>query len=141
MPLHPRPVLVALLLSAVPAFPADLTVVVTGAPANSGQIGCALYPGADGFPLDNSNASQSWHPVAAGGATCSFTGLSAGTYAVAASHDANGNRKADTNAVGLPTEAWGVSNNARPRLRAPRFDEAAFSIGATGAHRIEITLK
>jgi uncharacterized protein (DUF2141 family) len=28
----------------------------------------------------------------------------------------------------MPTEPWGVSNNARPKLRAPRFEEAAFSV-------------
>lgn len=34
------------------------------------------------------------------------------------------------NVTGLPTEQWGVSNNARPALRAPRFCEAVFSIAS-----------
>ena len=43
--------------------------------------------------------------------------------------DLNGNRRADTNFVGMPTEPWGVSNGVRPTMRAPRFDEAAFVVG------------
>ena len=47
-------------------------------------------------------------------------------------HDVNGNRRADTNLVGMPVEQWGVTNNARPTLRAPRFDEAAFAVAEAG---------
>ncbi len=47
-----------------------------------------------------------------------------GTYAVAVHHDANVNGKMDTNLLGIPKEGYGVSNDPRPRFRAPRFDEA-----------------
>jgi uncharacterized protein (DUF2141 family) len=53
-----------------------------------------------------------------------------GSYAVSIGHDLNGNKRVDTNFIGLPTEQWGVSNNARPSLRAPRFDEAVFKVAA-----------
>ncbi|MEC5216738.1 uncharacterized protein (DUF2141 family) [Actimicrobium sp. GrIS 1.19] len=36
----------------------------------------------------------------------------------------------DTNFIGLPMEQWGVSNEVRPRMRAPRFDEAAFKVAS-----------
>jgi uncharacterized protein (DUF2141 family) len=36
-------------------------------------------------------------------------------------HDLNGNHKTGTNWVGLPLEPWGVTNNVRPILRAPKF--------------------
>ncbi len=123
------------------AISADLIVDVSGAPSQSGQIGCALHSQAEGFPMDNSRATQSWHAVSNNGATCTFTGLTAGTYAVAVSHDTNANKKTDTNLVGIPTEAWGVSNNVRPRLRAPRFDEAGFAVPATGTFKIKIAIK
>jgi len=32
--------------------------------------------------------------------------------------------------LGAAIEPWGVSNNVRPSLRAPRFDEAAFKVPA-----------
>ena len=37
----------------------------------------------------------------------------------------------------MPKEAWGVSNNVRPRLRAPRFDVAVLEVG-TGETLVEI---
>jgi uncharacterized protein (DUF2141 family) len=61
---------------------------------------------------------------------CRFSDVPEGTYAASIGHDLNGNRRVDTNFVGLPTEPWGVSNNARPALRAPRFDEASFKVSA-----------
>ncbi len=47
-----------------------------------------------------------------------------GVYAVAVHHDANSNGKLDANFLGIPREGYGVSNDVRPRFRAPRFSEA-----------------
>ena len=49
-----------------------------------------------------------------------------GRYAIAAFHDLNGNNKLDTNMLGVPTEPYAFSNNARPKLRAPNWAEASF---------------
>jgi uncharacterized protein (DUF2141 family) len=90
--------------------------------------------------MDNSGAQAQWHP-AEGSVTCRFTGLADGTYAIAASHDLNGNKAVDTNFMGIPTEAWGVSNNVRPTLRAPRFEEAAFRVGEGKDVALDIKVK
>lgn len=54
--------------------------------------------------------------------------MPAGRHAVSVVHEVNGNRRADTNPVGQPTEQWGVSNGMRPTLRAPRSDESAYAV-------------
>jgi uncharacterized protein (DUF2141 family) len=110
------------------AFAADLVVRVSGIAAAAGEVGCALFTAPEGFPGDDAVARRVRLPADPAGVTCRFPDVPAGRYAVAVSHDANGNRKLDTNLVGMPTEAWGVSNNARPTLRAPRFDEARFEL-------------
>ena len=125
----------------VPALATDLTVNITGAPSNTGKIGCSLYNSPAGFPRDRTGRPGFWHEVRNGGATCMFEGLAAGTYAVAVSHDTNGNGKLDENFVGVPTEAWGVSNNARPFLSVPTFDDAAFVIPDEPSHAINIEMK
>ncbi len=108
--------------------PATLTVSVSLAGAAAGgDVGCALFAGPKGFPLDASSATAIWQP-AQSAMTCRFEGLAPGVYAVAVSHDLNSNRKTDRNFVGMPKEAWGVSNNVRPSMRAPRFEEAAVRI-------------
>lgn len=106
----------------------DLLVRVVGLTAPLGQVGCSLFTDEQGFPMDNSRARVQWLPAQADGATCRFSNVAPGRYAVSIAHDRNGNRRVDTNFIGLPTEPWGVSNNARPTLRAPRFDEAAFTV-------------
>ncbi len=51
-----------------------------------------------------------------------------GTYAAAVHHDANANGRMDTNLIGIPSEGYGVSNDPRPRFRAPHFSEAKVRI-------------
>jgi uncharacterized protein (DUF2141 family) len=114
---------------------ADLAVEIQGIGSDRGEIGCALFNDAHGFPLETASARVQWHPARRAGVTCRFDGLTAGTYAVAVSHDLNGNRKTDANLFGIPAEDWGVSGNVRPSLRAPRFSEAAFEVAARAGRR------
>jgi uncharacterized protein (DUF2141 family) len=115
-----------LFLSAVSA--ADLVVTVSEVASDEGEIGCALFREASGFPLDTAKAYQIWVKAKAGVVECRFAQLSPGTYAVAVVHDRNKNRKTDTGFMGRPKEDWGVSNNVRPKLRAPNFEEARFTV-------------
>lgn len=112
---------------------AELAVRVSGMLEPLGEIRCSLFAGADGFPMDNSKARTVGLPADAKGVTCRFTDVTPGRYAVSVGHDLNGNRRVDTNLVGMPTEQWGVSRNARPTLRAPRFDEAVLEVAADAA--------
>ena len=77
-------------------------------------------------------------PAQAGEMVFVFKNVTPGIVAVASAHDENDNGKTDTNFLGIPREDWGVSNNARPNLRAPRFDEAQFEL--TADTTIEIRL-
>jgi uncharacterized protein (DUF2141 family) len=117
-------------LVAPQAHAGDLVVRITGLQAPLGQVGCALFASANGFPMDNAGARLGWQAADARGVTCRYANLPAGTYALSIGHDRNGNRRVDTNFLGMPTEQWAVSNNVRPSLRPPRFDEAAFRITA-----------
>jgi uncharacterized protein (DUF2141 family) len=56
-------------------------------------------------------------------ATLTFS-VPAGAYAVSAHHDANNNRRMDTNFIGIPKEGYGVSNDARGRFSAPKYADA-----------------
>jgi uncharacterized protein (DUF2141 family) len=109
---------------------AELVIRVGGMVEPFGQVGCSLFADPEGFPMDNSKARSQWLSADAKGVSCRFTDVAAGRYAVSVGHDLNGNRRVDTNFVGMPTEQWGVSRNPRPTLRAPRFDEAVVEIAA-----------
>lgn len=128
-----RMMVLACALAASPVHAADLLVRITGLQAPLGQVGCALFSSEKGFPMDNASARLGWQRADAAGVTCRYANLPAGTYALSIGHDRNGNRRVDTNFLGMPTEQWGVSNNVRPALRPPRFDEAAVRLPAGNA--------
>lgn len=123
---------------APPSGSAVLVVSVSGLASDAGDVGCALFSTPAGFPLNVSDARVFWQPARRVGVECRFADVPPGTYALAVSHDLNGNRRTDRNLVGLPTEAWGVSNDVRPRLRAPRFAEAAFEVGEGATRRLAV---
>ncbi len=103
----------------------SLDVQIAGAIAPAGSIRCAVFVSPEGFPDDASQARLSVLSAQTQPLVCRFEDLPAGRIAIAVSHDANANGKLDTNFLGIPKEAWGVSRGMRPSFRAPRFDEAA----------------
>ena len=66
--------------------------------------------------------------------------LAPGRYAIQIFHDENANNDFDTGLFGIPTERYGFSNGARPRLRTARWDEAAFTVSEGSIHEETITL-
>jgi uncharacterized protein (DUF2141 family) len=59
-------------------------------------------------------------------ARCDFEDIPPGTYAIAVVHDENMNGKLDTNLLGIPTEGYAFSNDAKGLLGAPSFSAASF---------------
>lgn len=120
------------------ATAAEVIIKVAGIVSADGQIGCSLFKSPSGFPMDSSAARQIWLPANRDGVVCTFSDVPEGRYAVSIAHDLNGNKKVDTNFLGIPTEAWGVSGNARPTLRAPKWDEAVFEVAKDNVVALDI---
>ena len=68
-----------------------------------------------------------------GSAQLVFVGLPPGRYVLKSFADQNSNAKLDTNLVGLPTERYGFSNDARGHMGPPSFDQAAVPVQADAA--------
>ena len=103
-----------------------------------GAAGIAVWNAARGFPEEIEHAvATTYAPNQDGVAVAGFDELEPGSSAITVYHDKNDNRRFDKNWLGMPKEAWGVSNNVRPRLRAPRFAEATFDL-EVGDHLVEI---
>lgn len=130
-----------LVLAASLATAAELRILASHSETGRGEIGCALFASASGFPTQADPAAAVWLPARGTSTECRFSNLASGTYAVAVSHDLNGNRKTDSNWIGIPTESWGVSNNVRPALRAPTFEEAGFRVTAGQAAQITVEVR
>lgn len=113
------------------AHAAEIRITVTGIDDADGRIGCALHSAATDFPMGPDALQMIWQPSSGDSTVCVFDKVASGSHAVSVANDLNGNGKTDTNVIGLPTEEWGVSGNARPLMRAPRFAEAAFDVAAS----------
>jgi len=120
-------VLAAALLALPNANAADLTVEVTGIAQSDGQVVVSLFNQSEGWL--RKGMSSNGAAAKAGTVKVSFPGLSEGDYAVSVIHDVNGNRKLDTNPVGMPIEPYGFSNDAAGNFGPPSFDQAKFKLG------------
>ena len=67
-------------------------------------------------------------PARPGSVTVSVEGIPPGRYAVQAYHDEDGNGRLRKGLFGIPVEAIGFSRDARVRLGAPSFEEAAIDV-------------
>ena len=61
-----------------------------------------------------------------------------GRYGVSVMHDRNANGKLDSNIVGIPTQPYGASRDARGRMGPPAFEDAAVDVQGDTALTIHL---
>jgi uncharacterized protein (DUF2141 family) len=95
---------------------------IEGLRSDKGEVRCALYTSAKGFPKD-ATAAQARAPSSASGkhVVCDFAQVKPGTYAISVHHDEHSNGKLDTNFVGIPKEGVGSSNDAKGHMGPPEI--------------------
>ncbi len=118
-----------MLLATAPMLAHAGTIEVVYGPVDvpSGAVACALFDAPRGFPGGSGAIAQVRGEFTDGTAICRFKDVAAGTYAISAFHDMDGDGKLKTNLVGLPRETFAVSNNAPSHFGPPRFDDAKFT--------------
>jgi uncharacterized protein (DUF2141 family) len=95
---------------------------------STGTVACALFESPAGFPIEYLRSATNIMVIKIRDtqARCDFLDIPPGTYALAVIHDENTNGKFDTNWMGVPTEGYGFSNDAKALLGAPSFSAASF---------------
>lgn len=120
---------------------AALRIEISDVRNATGDIGCLIFNGADGYPESHEKAHRESHvKIVSGTAVCEFKNLAPGEYAAIVFHDENLNGKLDKNFLGIPREGYGASNNIRPAMSAPGFKEAAFGVKAAVPTTITIKM-
>ncbi len=71
--------------------------------------------------------------------TAHITDLPYGEYAFALFQDLKRKGKIARNLLGLPTDPYGFSNNFRPTIKAPKFNDCCFTYSET-VHTLHISL-
>jgi len=116
----------------------DLTVRVTNALPATGTLEITLFNSDESF-LKEAHLQQSGVASESGIYTAVFASIEEGEYAVVVVHDENGNQKYDSGFLGLGGENLGYSNNARPWLGRPDFEDVKFLVESE-SKEIEIHL-
>lgn len=116
----------------LPVHAAELTVTVINIRSERGDIRLSVYGSAAEWPDKSTDDHDRVAPARRRGVIFHFD-LPPGVYAVDCFHDENGNGRFDANFIGWPQEGFGFSNDARPFLSAPRFEEASFTLPSAGA--------
>ena len=132
-------VLSVLFAATAGAHAAELTVVLSDVRAQTGLIKVALVDSQAAWDGQAAPVQATGAPPSGGQATFVFKNLKPGSYAVLITHDENGNGQLDTNAMGMPLEGYGFSNNPRV-MRKPTWDEARFDLAGAAA-RIDVSLR
>ena len=110
-------------------LPGKLEISVEGIEKNKGKILLAIYESEKGFPSGHEQAIKSLEGVPQNG-KCKFiiSDLKTGKYAFSLFHDLNGDKKLNTNMIGIPKEGYAFSNNAKGKFGPPSFQDAAFQL-------------
>lgn len=116
-----------------------ISIEIKGIASEKGNLYVALFRQKDEFPVFGKQYLGKIVPVTSKKMSYAFDNLSEGKYAIAIYHDVNKNGKLDKNYLGIPTEAYGFSNNARRTFSAPSFEEAEINLKTDLG--ISITLK
>ena len=118
----------------------SISVNVTGLRNNNGDVRCGLYNSAASFPQSGQQFMGVQAPIADRNATCVFTNVPPGTYAVALFHAEQGETKMRTGFFGQPEEGYGFSRNATGTMGPPSFGAAAYSYpGGASTWQVAIT--
>ena len=104
-----------------------LTVIVSGLENNKGTVHLGLYNSRENYEGKGKAFRGKIGKIENRKAVFTFDSLSYGEYAIKVYHDENSNGKIDKNFLGIPTEAYGFSNNASGTFGPADYEDAKFN--------------
>lgn len=118
------------LAAACSAHAADLTLTIEG-------VNAAAYDSAGSW-LKGPPAAVAQADAASPRTVLVLRAVPPGRYGVSVMHDRNATGKLDSNIVGIPTEPYGASRDARCRMGPPAFEDAAVDVQGDTALTIHL---
>jgi len=105
---------------------ANINMVITNIESNEGSIMIGLYKNADSFLKEGFKYLKI--PAQKGSIEATFKDIPTGEYAISFYHDIDSNEELNMRLGFIPVEPYGVSNNAKERFSAPKWEKAVFSV-------------
>lgn len=121
--------------------PHRISVQITGVRPAQGEVAVTLY--ADDsrrFLAPKGKLLRARVRAQAPATHACFYVAAPAVYAIAVYHDADGDRDFDRNAMGMPAEGFGFSNDAPTKIGLPSFDKVRFRARA-GETPLRVTMR
>ena len=100
----------------------NLTIEISGLENSNGQIQLVLMD-------ENENVIREYsEAIVENKCSINIKDIEQGIYAFKYFHDENENKELDTNWIGMPTEGFGFSNNAKGRFGPPPLSAMIFDL-------------
>ncbi len=139
--------------SSAPAAPADnilkatpaknmkqqLTLTIDNLASGTAEVRVGAYGPKNKFPDPNDQLKEYRFKPKGKKLTATISDLPYGVYALAIYQDVNGDGKIDKNLIGIPTEGYAFSNNFKPTIKAPSFENCQFTYSAR-KHTVSMTM-
>ena len=107
-----------------------LTVIIKNLASATAPVIIGVYGTKNKFPDPKGQLKEYKFKPKGKNLTAKIADLKFGTYALAIYQDVNSNGKINKNFIGIPTEPYGFSNNYKPKVKAPNFDDCKFGYSA-----------
>ena len=108
----------------------SLTIIVDNLHSPTAPVVMGVYGTKNKF-LDTKDQLKEYHFKPKNGKlVAKITDIPYGIYGMAIYQDVNSNGKIDKNLIGIPTEPYAFSNNYKPNIKAPSFNDCKFEFNA-----------
>lgn len=108
-----------------------LIIDISGFPSSEGFAMVALHNSEGSYKSEGDAAiAKTRIKVVNQEAQVVFVNLAYGWYGVSIFHDENANMKMDKNAMGIPKESYGFSNNAKGFFGKPEYKDIMFQMNS-----------
>lgn len=111
----------------VTAAAADIKLRIYGGIPSTGQALVALFASEADW-MKTPKAEQNTPIDGNGEAKLAFSNIKPGAYGISVIYDENADGKLDLNLIGIPTEGFGFSNDARASFGPPKWGKTRFKV-------------
>lgn len=119
----------------------EVVVYVSNISNSNGNIKAAMFKGIESYESKKATpVAKARVLIQNGKAVITFKDIPYGEYTLKVFHDENDDVKVNTNWIGIPTEGFGVSNNAIGTFGPQSYDKAKFVVKQATTNQY-ITLK
>lgn len=105
-----------------------LTIKISNIEKMQGEIKVGVFNTGTNFLKQGAAIKNYSIKVDKNTALLTITDLPKGEYAITMYHDENSDNECNRNFIGIPKEPYGFSNNIKPRMSAPKYEDCKFEL-------------